>query len=234
MANQQVAIAISQPLKILALDIEKYLKVDVGDDVELGTIIAKKSGKLGLGGTQLQSPVKGIVRSIDLDKGTILIEITDEKLKIEAANQNPKMLQKPHADILKLESDQNKKYNRGSKTDKNSVTAIFACGNNSGTGWFIEHGFDNNSLIPEMKDRIILLKEMPTIAQIFKCSAIGANAIVVACSQIDAGLLDKIKSELSGKSHLAFLVLPNDYNLAMLHNISVEIIGEDKKLIINK
>jgi hypothetical protein len=229
--NDTVAIAISQPLNVKPSEILRFVKISVGDKVNKQTTLAKKKSLFGIGGIELHSPVVGLVNNIDLEKGTILIKIEDTKLKLnspEAKKSLPIQEKK-----VKLKSvNPNTKFKRTASSSKNIIDGVFGCGRQKGIGWTVEYDFNQRSIIPEMEGKILLIKQLPSLSEIFKASTIGILAIVVSANDIEASNLEKIKVQLSGKSHLAFLVLPGDCNLATLHNVLIDVDGENQRLIV--
>ncbi|PIP53174.1 hypothetical protein COX08_02450 [Candidatus Beckwithbacteria bacterium CG23_combo_of_CG06-09_8_20_14_all_34_8] len=229
----EIAVAIAQPLKVETGQILEYLKVHIGDVVTKQTVLAVKKGLFGLGGMELKSPVEGIVHNIDLENGVLIINLGSEKSILPAiANQKKEIITINPKPEKKYPTTT--KYKRTAASQYETIEAIFGCGVAKGNGWLVEYNFDSNSILPEMEERIILATSMPTLAMIYKASAIGVAGIVVASKQVDAKFLQSVKQDLQGKSHLGFLVLPATTNLTTLHGVLIEIDGENKKLFVDK
>lgn len=230
---KEVAVAIAQPLKIEPNQILDFLKVHIGDIVTKQSVLAAKKGIFSLGGIELKSPVEGIVHNIDLENGILIINLGTEKPILPVI-----MAQKNETIVMEAKPEKKhhitNKYKRTATSQYETIEAVFGCGMAKGNGWMVEYNFDSNSILPEMEGRIILSNIMPTLAMIYKASAIGIAGIVIACKQVDAKFLQQIKQDLSGKSHLGFLVLPSTVNLTTLHGVLMEIDGENKKLFIDK
>jgi len=231
----EIAIAIAQPLKVDSSQILDFLKVHIGDVVNKQTILAAKKGMFGLGGIELKSPVEGIVHNIDTETGVIIINLgTSTPLFPIMKRQKSELLISDISSVKANKTIPTSKYKRTASSNYASIEGIFSCGTAKGSGWFIEYNFDSHSILPEMEGRIILISSMPTMSEIYKASAIGIAGMVVASKDIDALFLQNLKNDLSGKSHLAFLVLPHSTNLATLHGVSLEIDGEGKRLLYEK
>ncbi len=231
----EIAVAIAQPLKVDAGKILDYLKVHIGDVVTKQTILASKGGMFGLGGLELKSPVEGIVHNIDLENGVIVINLGKTTSIFPSTEHKEKNLIITEPKTTKSTKLLNTgKFKRTASSTYETIEGLFGCGSNKGVGWFIEYGFESKSILPEMEGRIILINQMPVMSELYKASAIGIAGIVVATKDIDALFLQKLRDELTGKSHLGFLVLSGSTNLATLHGVLIEIDGENKKLYFEK
>jgi hypothetical protein len=232
----EIAVAISQPLGVEPGKILDFLTVHIGDVVNKQSILASKKGLFGLGGLELKSPVEGIVHNIDLENGVIVINLGSSKdiFPLVASQKEKEKSQesiKPKPESRPVHTG---KFKRSASSNYDMIEGIFGCGASKGVGWFVEYGFDSKSILPEMENRILLVTSMPTMSEVYKASAIGVGGIAVATKDIDAHFLQKLRNDLSGKSHIGFLVLPANINLATLHGVLMEIDGEGKRLLYEK
>ena len=94
------AIPVSALLKIPPSQILKYLKKKIGENIEAGTILAKKKSLFS--SFLLKSPVEGLIKEVDLKKGTlnILVQKTGNKDKfIFPFSGKIKKITKTHLEI---------------------------------------------------------------------------------------------------------------------------------------
>jgi len=231
----EIAIAISQPLKVENNQILDFLKVHIGDVVNKQTVLASKKGLFGLGGIDLKSPIEGIVHNIDLENGVIVINLGTHSPIVKSSLAEPRdnliTISKPSKSERTFHHT---KYKRTASSNYETIEGIFGCGICKGTGWYIEYDFDSRSIVPEMQNRVILTSTMPDLSEIYKASAVGVAGMVIATDKIDARFLEEVRNDLTDKSHMGFLVLPGGTNLATLHGVLMEIDGESKCLYFEK
>lgn len=79
----QRLVKVSQVLGVGRSSIKKYMLRSVGDRIYQGEIIARKKGVLGLGKTELRSPVDGVVTEVD-PNGDILVKFLPMPIKLVA------------------------------------------------------------------------------------------------------------------------------------------------------
>ncbi len=66
-----ISLEIAQLLHIKPSQISKYLKIDPGDEIDIGTILAQKRNLFS--SYSIKSPIKGVFKNMDLKDGTITI-----------------------------------------------------------------------------------------------------------------------------------------------------------------
>ncbi|NMB57415.1 hypothetical protein GYA19_05790 [Candidatus Beckwithbacteria bacterium] len=243
-----VAIDIAKPLKIKVDQITKFLTKSIGDHIQTDDIIALKKSFVGIGKTVIKSPMSGVIVNIDQENGTIILKTGEEKVaeeKIDNVDPEPSEIKQEEKKEIKEDKktktkDKEKKksaktFMRPSKvqeeekeTEVDSLTLGF--GNCQGIAWVLEEEFDQKSIIPEMKEKILIIRNLPNSCELFKASAVGVYGIVALSDNTDEAY--QICRKFADKIHLAFMVLPAETKVSRLHNKQLEIKGRERELII--
>ncbi len=253
---QSVAIDIYQHLHVKPNEIGKYLAIKVGDTLTEGQLIAKKSSFLGVNSVHIQSPVNGIVTEINLDKGVIVVDLigqppSPEQLAAETetvellplSEQQPQLLTQPTqpdkpllavtqptpTTELPLPAVQPPAASESKKRGEPNV--VYGFGTGEGIGWFISGEFNEKMIVPDMNEKILLLKVIPTLSQMYKASAVGVEAVVVTGTDHN-NQVSALENGLSGKAQIAFLLVAEGYNLSKLHGKHLQVDGAGKRLAV--
>jgi hypothetical protein len=228
---QLIAIDISAPLKIKASDISKYLLVSSGDAITEGSVLAKKKSFLGVDRIEIQSPVNGIIHSIDINRGVLLVRLLEDnvsEIEIKQDQAKEEIIEERKEEVKPIQNNPRKK--RVSVDEQ--ITSLVGFGEGKGKAWYIEKEFSSVAILPEMKGKILLVGKVPTILEMYKASAVGVEGIITTGFKGDVDESTKLQQELENKTTLGFLLLPDNVTLNSLHNKLLEIKGKEKHLLV--
>ncbi len=215
--EKNIIIDITSNFQIKSSEIDKVLKVGIGDVINKDDILASKRIKFGFKKIELKSPISGTVMNIDRDKGSILIQsnnydLPDHEIQVDKNNEN------------------NKKYTRPSK--KNGVVANYGFGRGSGEGIYISNDqkFDISA---DYKGKVILIDSVLTVKSLYQSSTVGIEAVVCGDPQsiVNINDIQNTIKEMSGKVQLGFLYI-NGLSVAKFDKKNLYIDGEKKELFV--
>jgi len=100
-AKKDVLINIPDAFGVPVRQAGKLLKKNPGDSIEIGDIIAKKTGKLGFGEKKLESKINGTILRFERDSGNVVIRLNrTDNLKLITDNKVYKDRNGLEADVI--------------------------------------------------------------------------------------------------------------------------------------
>ena len=211
----QESINLSEELKIQPSDITKTLKKNLADRVEVGEVLAVKSGSFGMGSKKVLSQFSGTIAKIDTDSGNVVIKTSLEGKKEQVFSPVEG----------KVEICNNEKI--VIKTDLDAIIAEDSLGSESQGKIFYAKSLLESSLTKELDGKILLIKTIDK-ASVFK--AIGLDAIgIITASLEDIDFVDLTEKRIN----IPVMEVSEDNfsKLAKHENASVYLNGKDKSLI---
>lgn len=127
--QNKVAIDIASFLKIKSGDIDKFIKVAIGDKIEVDTVLAEKKSFMGVNSTKVLSPIAGVVDSFDFREGQIVLLVDSNQAIKQSSNQERKeisdeAIERSSNQAIKQSSNQEKKENSDQAIEQSSNQVI--------------------------------------------------------------------------------------------------------------
>jgi hypothetical protein len=228
-----VAIDIANPLKVEFGDVSKYVLVNIGDKIKKHDIIAKKTAMLGLGNTEIKSPIAGVVLQIDSKQGTIVLQCEEDSETKEQSSESDAEPE-PDADLdLSAEEEPRsvpkKPSKKKSASNKHTFKLKSSFGEGEGRGVYISENLDGFEINFELAGNVLLISEFPSLLELYKASAVGVVAVLVREAEEDE--LESLKKELEGKVKLCFGVLPKGVDIAKLDRLDMVIKDNELEIL---
>ncbi len=188
---------IAGKLGIMPSELPNFMKKKEGEPVEKGEVIAESKGFLGLFSNRIESPIQGTVESVSVITGQVILRAPPEPVEIDAYVDGK---------VVEIIKDEGVVI----ETVATFVQGIFGIGGEvKGSIQTIVDKpsdiVDENTISPDMKDKVLIGGSYVTADGLKKAVSIGAKALVVG------GIDDKDLKDFLG------------------YEIGVAITGQEKK-----
>jgi len=238
--KKKIAIDIASYLKVKPVDIDKFIKVAIGDKIEIDGVLAEKKSFMGVSKTKVCSPIEGVVDSFDFREGQIVVEADYESgdetqaviEKIEENKEEQEETDKKDNDKIlmferKSKKAKNEKNKKDVKDEKVELEVVWGWGDLAGEAVYIG-AYRVERLNYLHRNKVVVCDELPGQDSFYKAGVLGILGFI--CGGSDLEKIRKLEADFKDKFNFGVIVLSDKYDLSKIEGKKV--LAKEGKLLI--